>query len=288
VTGVLLGLLAGLGAALVVSGATGGVGRPSVRPRSTSSAAIRDRLVAAELQRWSPRHLYGACLAVGLAVTSVVAATSRSVVVGLAFGCFAAYVPIAVVTGRARRRRADRRDVWPDVVDNLASAVRAGLALPEALTQIGERGPTVLRPAFLSFGEDYRASGRFDESLDRLKERLADPVADRIAESMRIARDVGGTDLGRLLRSLSQFLRDDARTRAELVARQGWTVNAARLALTSPWAVLALLSLRPETVAAYDSPAGVAVLVVGGAVSLIAYRLMLAIARLPDEERVLR
>lgn len=103
-----------------------------------------------------------------------------------------------------------------------------------------------------------------------------------------MAREVGGTDLGRLLRTLSQFLREDARTRAELETRQGWTVNAARLALTAPWAVLALLALRPQTVTAYDSATGVLVLVVGAAVSLAAYRLMIRIARLPDEDRVLR
>jgi len=88
--------------------------------------------------------------------------------------------------------------------------------------------------------------------------------------------------------SLDQFLRDDARTRAELEARQGWTVNAARLALAAPWAVLALLALRPEAVVAYDSAAGSLVLLVGGLVSIAAYRLMLRVARLPEEERVLR
>jgi tight adherence protein B len=50
---------------------------------------------------------------------------------------------------------------------------------------------------------------------------------------------VGGGDLGRLLRSLSTFLREDARTRSELESRQAWTVNGARLAVsaheTTPW-----------------------------------------------------
>jgi len=152
----------------------------------------------------------------------------------------------------------------------------------------GVRGPEQLRGPFQSFGEDYRASGRFGESLDRLKVSLADPVADRIIESLRVAREVGGTDLGRLLRTLSQFLREDARTRAELETRQGWTVNAARLALCAPWAVLGMLALRPETVVAYNSATGVLVLLVGGGVSLLAYRVMLRIARLPEEDRVLR
>ena len=105
---------------------------------------------------------------------------------------------------------------------------------------------------------------------------------------MRLAREVGGTDLGRLLRTLSQFLRQDARTRAELETRQGWTIGAARLAVAAPWIVLGLLALRPETVVAYDSAAGIAVLIGGAAASLGAYRVMLRIAALPTEERVLR
>ena len=92
---------------------------------------------------------------------------------------------------RQRKRRQELRDLWPDVVDNLASGVRAGMSLPEALTQLGARGPEALRPAFQRFGEDYRATGRFDACLDRLKAQLADPVADRIVESLRVAREVG-------------------------------------------------------------------------------------------------
>ena len=224
----------------------------------------------------------------GVGVSFVVASISGSPVIGLAFGVFGAYAPVAIVLRRARLRTAERRDLWPDVVDNLASAVRAGLSLPEALVQLGERGPAPLRADFVAFGRDYAATGRFGDCLDRLKHRLADPVGDRIVEALRLAREVGGSDLGRLLRNLSQFLRDDARTRAELVTRQGWTVNAARLALAAPWMVLALLSLRSETVAAYDSAPGVVVLTIGGAVSVLAYRLMLRIGRLPEDERVLR
>ena len=63
---------------------------------------------------------------------------------------------------------------------------------------------------------------------------------------------------------------------------------AARLAVAAPWIVLALLSTRPEAAAAYDTPAGFAVLAVGGACTVVAYLLMLRIARLPDDPRVLR
>jgi tight adherence protein B len=200
----------------------------------------------------------------------------------------ASWGPVAAVRYRRRKRREELRELWPEVVDNLASGVRAGLSLPEALTQVSVRGPETLRRPFARFGEDYRATGRFGKSLDTLKGALADPVGDRVCESLRMAREVGGSDLGRLLRTLSTFLREDARTRAELETRQSWTVNAARLAVAAPWILLALLSLRPESVAAYNSRTGALVLAAGGALCLVAYRVMLRMGRLPEEERVLR
>jgi tight adherence protein B len=235
-----------------------------------------------------PTQLFLLCAACAVICFVVVAGVSRAASVAVAFGGFAGYAPVALVRRRQRQRSAELRELWPDVVDNLASAVRAGLSLPEGLGQLAVRGPEPLRLAFASFAENYRATGRFGECLDLLKAALADPTGDRIVESVRVAREVGGSDLGRLLRTLSQFLRDDARTRAELAARQGWTVSAARLALAAPWVILAMLALRPDTVAAYDTAPGVMVLAGGAAASLTAYRVMLRIAALPAEERVLR
>lgn len=285
--GALLGLVFGLGVLLVWRS---GSRRPEARPRRRAARAqgLRERLIQAGFGSISVAQLYAACAVSGLLVGVLVAAVSRSTVISIVFASFTAYAPVALVKMRQRQRQTELRAVWPEVVDNLVSAVRAGLSLPEAVGQLGSRGPEPLREPFRKFADDYRASGRFGECLDRLKARLADPVADRIVESLRLAREVGGSDLGRLLRTLSQFLREDARTRAELETRQGWTVNAARLALAAPWAVLGLLALRPDAVAAYDSAAGLLVLLVGGAVSIAAYRLMLRLARLPEDERVLR
>ena len=232
--------------------------------------------------------LLGASVALGLVVFVLVLGTSQVLVIALAFGSFASLLPLTLVRRRRAQRSLELREGWPEAVDNLARGVRAGLSLPEALTQLGVRGPEQLRSAFRRFGDDYRATGRFNESLDRLKANLADPVGDRVVEALRMAREVGGTDLGRLLRTLSTFLREDARTRAELETRQGWTVNAARLALCAPWILLLLLSTQPSAVAAYNQPSGAFVLLIGGGVSFLAYRVMLRIARLPSEQRVLR
>ena len=285
--GALLGLLFGLGCLLVWQSSTRA---PDHRSPGTVrlTGRTRDLLAQAGIEGVSPRQLVGASAALGLVAFVLVLGTSQVPVIALLFGAFAALLPLALVRRRRAQRSGELREVWPEAVDNLASGVRAGLSLPEALAQLGVRGPEQLRSPVRAFGEDYRATGRFAESLDGLKQALADPVGDRVVEALRMAREVGGTDLGRLLRTLSTFLREDARTRSELETRQGWTVNAARLALCAPWILLLLLSSQPDAVQAYDTATGTVVLVVGGATSLLAYRLMLRIARLPTERRVLR
>jgi tight adherence protein B len=255
------------------------------RPRS---GRLVDLLRSAGIENVSGLGLVSTCVGLAAFVTLIFFAVTRSWPISACFGLFGGWLPMAVVRWRARKRIATLRLLWPDVVDHLRSAIRAGLSLPEALIQLGEKGPEELRHVFRDFGADYRSGGHFDPALNRLKERLADPVADRIVEALRLTREVGGSDLGRLLGTLGEFLRESARTRSELEARQSWTVNAARLAVAAPWIVMVLLATRPEAVAAYNTPVGAAVLLGGLFVSAICYSVMLRIGALPEEERVLR
>ncbi|MGY1743844.1 MULTISPECIES: type II secretion system F family protein [unclassified Blastococcus] len=284
-TGALLGLLLGVGLLLIWRS---GPRAPQRRTGPRPAGRRRQQLAAAGLTGINPAQLAALQVGLGLAALVLVLLTTGTVTVSLAFGVFGAALPAVQVRRLAQRRRADLREVWPEVVDNLASAVRAGLSLPEALAALAVRGPEVVRPPFARFAAEYRGSGRFGEGLDRLKDDLADPVGDRIVETLRVAREVGGSDLGRVLRTLATFLREDARARAELETRQGWVVQAARLAVAAPWVVLLLLATQSTTLSAYDSAAGTALLVGGGVVCLVAYRLMLRIGRLPQDVRVLQ
>jgi tight adherence protein B len=282
--GVVLGLGAGVGLLLVYWSL---VAPRAPRPPVRGPSRVGTLLTRAGVEGATPAGVVMLCLASGATAALMVQVVSRTWPVSLSFGVLAGYLPVALLRGRARRRQRDLAEVWPEAVDNLASAVRAGMSLPEALAQLAVRGPEPLRPAFAAFALDYQVTGRFAECLDRLKARLADPVGDRVVEGLRIAREVGGGELGRLLRSLSVYLREDARTRSELESRQAWAVNGARLAVAAPWLVLLMLSFQREVVSRYASPAGVVVLAVGGVCCLVAYRLMIRIGRLPEEKRIL-
>ena len=125
--------------------------------------------------------------------------------------------------------------------------------------------------------------------LDRLKDDLADPVGDRIVETLRVAREVGGSDLGRVLRTLADLpprgrprprgAGDPAglgglRPRGWRSPRRGsccscWPRSRRRWPPTTP------RSGRRSCSAAARS-------------ACVAYRLMLRIGRLPEDVRVLQ
>ena len=282
--GAFLGLMLGLGLLLIWHGLSS---VPTPRPSRPPFERTRERLLQAGLPSVSPAQLFALQALSAVLVAVLGLALTQSISVSLIFALFAGAVPHLMVSRLRHKRQADLRELWPEVVDNLTSGVRAGLSLPEALTAIGDRGPEQLREPFRQFGADYRTTGRFNDSLDRLKATLADPVGDRVIESLRVAREVGGTDLGRLLSTLSGFLRDDARTRAELLARQTWSVNAARMAVAAPWLVLLFMSFQSDVIHRYASGAGIVVLTVGAVACVVAYRLMMRIGRLPTERRIL-
>lgn len=282
--GALVGLLLGVGLLLIWRS---GPRAPRRAPGRLHGRRV-DLLHQAGVDGVGNAQLLGAQALCALVAFAAVLLITSTVTVALCFGVFACFLPVALLRRMRRRRQTALRELWPEAVDNLASGVRAGMSLPEGVAALSQRGPAELRPAFARFGTGYRASGRFDDCLDALKDDLADPVGDRVCETVRVAREVGGSDLGTVLRTLSELLRSDARTRAELETRQGWIVNAARLAVAAPWLVLLLLGTQSGTLAAYDSPSGTALLAIGAGVCFGAYRVMLRIGRLPEDRRVLR
>ena len=259
-------------------------------PRARSApTAGRGRLVRlaeeAGLAGVSSRTLIIVLVAAGLIAASVAWLLTGLMVLAVLAGTAGALAPVMFLRGRRLRLRRLRRQLWPDVCDLLIASIRVGLSLPDAVASLAESAPTMLRPAFVVFARDLRASGRFETSLDRLKTALADPIGDRIAETLRMARQVGGTELIGVLRALSSSVRADAALRGEVEARQSWIRGAAVLGAVAPWVILGLLVMRPEGASAYGTAEGMVVICGGAAISVIAFHIMVRIGRLPEPRR---
>lgn len=283
---VFVGLLFGVGVLLVASPI---IGVPRLGMRTPRWLLTwRDLVTRSQLSGLTVGRLVGISVGAAFAAFIVVFVFTSVLVVSAMIALIVLPLPNLFVASQARTRVKESRGAWPEVIDSLVSGVRAGAGLPELLSDVGEEGPEPLRPAFRAFTADYQAQGRFDVALDRLKDRLADPIADRIIEALRLARDVGGADLSILLRDLGSLLREDARVRGELEARQSWTVNAARLAVIAPWIVLVMISAQPQAANVWNSAEGVTVLICGAAACIIAYLLMQYLGRLSTDPRTMR
>ncbi|HEV2754607.1 MAG TPA: type II secretion system F family protein [Actinomycetota bacterium] len=276
----LVATLAALGLLLVYDG----LAREPVR-RSRIAGPLRRLATESGINGLTPARLVAACAAAIVISLVVTAGATGSLVIALAIALPAGAAPVSFVRHRRDARRRRLREEWPDALASLIAGVRAGMSLPECCAALAERGPAALAPGARAFTATYHATGSFDAALTRLQDELADPIADRVATALRLAADVGGTDLVRVLRTLADFLREDVRVRKEIEARWSWTVTAARVAAAAPWIVLLLMATRPEAARAYESAAGATVIGAGAAATFAGYRLMLRAARLPEERR---
>lgn len=193
-------------------------------------------------------------------------------------------LPFLWLSARGKKRISTAKTLWPELAENLVSALRSGVSIPDALASLAPLAAGH-REAFENFQRNYQGGRSFTTALELLKAELADPVADRLLESIRSARELGGAELVEILQGLADAIRAENHLRSELEARQSWLINAARLGAAAPWVVLALLASRPETAEIYSSELGTLLILGGFLVTLLAYRMMLSIAQLPQEKR---
>lgn len=220
--------------------------------------------------------------AVLFVLTGVMVAGLTAVPVLALIAAFAAGVaPVYLHRSHERKHRKMCREQWPEVIHELISMVRSGASLPAAWVRLGERGfPGISGPIERSVAT-YRATGSFVAALDDARCRFGDPVADQILLSLKMAHEVGGTDLIPVLRTLVSSVASEMAIRREVEARWAWTVSSARVAAAAPWLVLFVMLSRPETVTAYARPEGGVVLLIAAAASVLGYSSMLRAARLP-------
>jgi tight adherence protein B len=218
--------------------------------------------------------------------TAVVLLMTRSVVIALAFGAFAAGIAFVTIRAKINLNEAELIAAWPEVIDHLMSGIQSGLSLTESLSGLSTRGPEILRPAFTQFKAALYGSGDITQAIEDLRTKFAHHGSDQIFEALIISKALGGSELLQILRSLGDFLRQDLALRREIEVKHGWIKNSAHLSAAAPWILLLLLSTQPSTAAAYSTPAGAIILLMGLVMTAIAYIWMNRLGRLPQTPRI--
>ena len=211
----------------------------------------------------------------------------KSVEISLAIALLFLFIPYLQEKSRASKRSKSIRSAWPEMIDQLVTGIQSGVSLTEALLTMRTRGPHPLKPFIEILSKPLLDGDNFEVAIRKMKTACNLPEADQIAETLILAKTLGSKDIGIVLRTLSQFLREDLAIRIEIEAKHGWIKNSAVLAAVAPWILLLILSTQPETIAAYSTGIGLTILLAGVFLTVIAFFWMEKVGTLPIRNRVL-
>ena len=205
----------------------------------------------------------------------------------VAAGLFASTFPLASYRSRRAARRAEAREAWPRLIEEIRLLTGSlGRSIPQALFEVGDRGPVEMHPAFAAAQREWRISTDFARTIGVLKANLADPTADATCETLLVAHEVGGSDLDRRLSALAEDRIQDLQGRKDARSRQAGVRFARRFVLLVPLGMtLAGLSIGNGR-AAYQTGLGQVAVVVAIAMTVGCWLWAGRLLRLPEEERV--
>ena len=288
--GLLLALVGAYGVFLVYTEVVfgwQGVGLGPAVSREAPGHRARDWLAQAGLEEVRTGEFVAVTLALLVLSAGLAFALFGGVLPALVAAAFAATLPVTSYRSRRQRRRAEAREAWPRMIEEIRIQTGSlGRSIPQALFEVGRHGPEELRPAFATAEREWRLSTDFARTVATLKDRLADASADATLETLLVAHEVGGSNLdGRLSALIEDRLQDlhgrkDARAKQAGVRFARWFVLIVPLGMT-----LAGLSIGTGR-HAYQTVMGQ--LAVAGGLACVAGCWIWAgrLMRLPEEERV--
>jgi tight adherence protein B len=202
-------------------------------------------------------------------------------------GLFAASFPVASYRARRERRRGDAREAWPRMIEEMRLLTGSlGRSVPQALFEVGRRGPAEMQPAFAAAHREWMISTDFGRTVEVLKRALADPTADATCETLLVAHEVGGSDLDRRLAALIEDRVQDLQGRKDARSKQAGVKFARRFVLLVPLGMaLAGLSIGSGR-RAYETTGGQLGVAVGLMMIVLCWVWASRLLQLPEEERV--
>ena len=146
----------------------------------------------------------GAFALVGAAVGAMRMGGAFWALVGAAF---AGALPVLYLTYRANKRLDRFQRDFPDAMDMMTRAIRAGHALGSGIRLVGEEMPDPVRSEFARIAEELRLGRDINEALAGLEQRVPAEDVRFFCTAVSIQRTTGG-NLAEVLDRLSEVIRE--------------------------------------------------------------------------------
>lgn len=264
----------------------GGRRRMRVRRR-----AVDDR------NRWFIRHIermivqaqvdvsigevIAAMAVLGLLAFTLTAIWSGFLIVAGVVGAIASAAPFAWL--HWRRRRVERRFEMQllDTIALLASSVRSGHSLLQALEHVTSEAPEPTRSAIGLVVREIGLGASQEDALERLADRLPSEDLELIVSAVNVHHQIGGS-LAKVLDAIGQTIRERMRVAGDisgLTAQQRYSAYV--LSLLPVVAAAALMLFSPDYVSVLFAPGPLrAVLIAAAAMVAVGFIIMNRMARI--------
>ena len=248
---------------------------------------LGDFLVQAGLEHVRVAELVAVEIVLFLVASALGYAVYDGLPTAVVVGVVAASVPVLSARGRRRLRRDLAREAWPRMIEEIRlQAVTLGRSVPQALLEVGLKGPEEMQAAFLAAQREWLISTDFDRTLEVLKAQLADATADAVCETLLIAHEVGGTDVDQRLRALIDDRTEDLQGRKDARAKQAGVRFARFFVLIVPFGMAVVGLSIGDGRAAYGRASGQMLILVAFGLIAMCWVWAAQLLRLPEEERV--
>lgn len=245
----------------------------------------RELVGAAGLGLISKQLLIGSLLALMFIGILVYAATG---IVGLSISIsllgFGIFLELLRLVGRTRLRALDQ--IWPGLFDLLRSGAEAGLSLHEQIQYLANESPAAVRRYFQQLFMDLEYGKPIQEALSRFQNQVGSRSGDFMVLVLLITSELGGRGEAGIWERASQEIRSEQQLMNQVLAKQGWVLGSAKMAVLAPWLIVFVLLAVESNQAAFASSTGTMVLLIGLLLSFFAYFLTSALGRLPIPQRV--
>ena len=266
-----------------------GVGIGDTSPRRTH--ALRGRaqrwMAQAGLAEVAPRELIAASALLTIIGGAIGYLLFASVAAAAGVALCSATTPFGAYRQRRRTRRAIANESWPQMIEEIRVLTgAAGRSIPQALLEVGARGPEELRGAFSVAQRQWLLTTDFEETVEMLKSLLADPTADATLETLLVAHEVGGSDIDRRLEDLAEDRRLDNLGRRDARAQQAGVRFARRFVIAVPLGMALAGMSFGDGRQAYTTAWGQVMVAAGIALVAACWVWSAQMLRLPEQERV--
>ena len=214
-------------------------------------------------------------LVLGSVSALVVNAILGRLIVAIAVGLLVSLIPLMYAKQRKQTRTLKFEEQFPDALDMLTSALRAGLALTGAIQVVAEEAPDPVGREFRVLFEENRLGVDMKHAVRMMAERVDSTEARLFATALILQRETGG-NLAEILDGTAAVIRDRFRILRDVRTMTAQARMSGAILMLLPLGMAGIvLALAPEYLKSmYDDPFGKILIPIAVSLQVIGFLVM--------------